>query len=368
MNIPFFTFKHMHPPMREEMTKAFHEFYDSGWYVLGKGTSSFEKAYADYSGVKHAIGVADGLDALVIALQALDLQPSDEVIVPSNTYIATWLAVTQVGATIVPVEPDPRTFNIDVNNVKEAITENTKVIMPVNLYGQPCLLEEIRTLADAHNIIVIEDNAQSQGAEYKGKKTGSYGHLNAVSFYPGKNLGALGEAGAITTDDDTLAEKIKALRNYGSHKKYHNLYLGRNARIDEFQARVLEIKLNYLDHWNNERRGIAAKYDELLLGLHGIVTPHIADDCESVFHQYIIQTDRRDDLQAALREAGIGTLIHYPIPPHLQPAYEHLNYKEGDFPIAEKLANTMLSLPIYPGLTLPDVESVSLEIRKFFSS
>lgn len=366
MKIPFFTFKHMHPPMREAMTEAFQAFYDSGWYVLGKGTTSFEEAYAAYSGVKHAVGVADGLDALVIALQALDLQPSDEVIVPSNTYIATWLAVTQVGATIVPVEPDERTFNIDVDNIKAAITPRTKVIMPVNLYGQPCLLQEIRTLADEHGIIVIEDNAQSQGAEYLGKKTGAYGHLNAVSFYPGKNLGALGEAGAITTDSDELAAKIKALRNYGSHKKYHNLYLGRNARIDELQARLLEIKLQYLDEWNNARRAIAGQYDALLTGIDAIKTPYIAPGCHSVFHQYIIVTDRRDELQAAMQEVGIGTLIHYPIPPHLQPAYKHLNYHIGDFPIAERLANTMLSLPIYPGLTEADVETVSKAIRSFF--
>ncbi len=363
--IPFFSFTGMHPLLRDEMTRAFHTFYDSGWYVLGEGTKRFEDEWAAYCGVSHAITVADGLDAIVLALQACDVGPGDEVIVPSNTYIASWLAATQLGATIVPVEPDPRTFNIDVNRIQAAITPNTKVIMPVNLYGQPCLLEEIMVLAKRHDVLVVEDNAQSQGALYKGKMTGSYGDINATSFYPGKNLGALGEAGAVTTDNIELANKLRALRNYGSHKKYHNLYLGRNGRMDELQAHFLSIKLNFLNVWNLQRKAIAKQYNEELQHADQILLPLIAENCDSVYHQYVILSERRDELQTFLADRGIGTLIHYPIPPHLQPAYAQLNWQIGDFPIAERLANQMLSLPIYPGLTEDDVEYITRMIKNF---
>jgi len=365
-NIPFFTFEHMHPPLREEMTKAFQACYDSGWLVLGEGIKRFEKSYAEYSGTAHAITVADGLDALVLALQALGIGEGDEIIAPSNTYIATWLAATQLGAKIVPVEPDERTFNIDVTRIEAAVTSKTRAIMPVNLYGQPCLLSEIMEIADRLNIYVIEDNAQSQGATYDGKKTGSFGHANGVSFYPGKNLGALGEAGAVTTNDEETAKKLFALRNYGSHKKYHNLYLGRNGRMDELQAYFLEIKLKHLDAWNSERQKISQWYYEGLADVSDILLPVIAPKCNSVFHQFIILTDRRETLQNHLKEKGIVTLIHYPIPPHLQPAYAHLPFKKGDFPIAERLADEMLSLPIYPGLTQNEVQRVCQAIGDFF--
>ena len=365
MNIPFFTFKHMHPPLREEMTRAFQDFYDTGWYVLGEGTKRFERAYADYNAVKHTISVADGLDALVLALQALDIGPGDEVIVPSNTYIATWLAVTQLGGRIVPVEPDMDTYNIRAEQISEAITENTKCIMPVNLYGQSCELDDIVNLATHHGIYVVEDNAQSQGATYKGKKAGSYGDLNGVSFYPGKNLGALGEAGAVTTDSDELAEKVRVLRNYGSQKKYHNELLGRNGRMDELQAWLLEIKLKHLDKWNEERQKIASLYYHHLADVERLTLPVIAEDAISVFHQFIVRLNKRDALQEYLNEQGIGTLIHYPVPPHLQPAYKHLGWNRGDFPIAEELADSMLSLPIYPGLSESQIIFICDYIKRF---
>ncbi len=363
--IPFFTFRHMHPPLRNEMTKAFQDFYDSGWYVLGEGLKKFEKSYSQYSGVRHTITVADGLDALVLALQALDIGPGDDVIVPSHTYIATWLAVSQIGANLVPVESDERTFNLKASAIAPAITANTKCIMPVNLYGQACELEDIMSLANRHGIYVVEDNAQSQGATYRTQKTGSFGHANGVSFYPGKNLGALGEAGAVTTNDDNIAKKLTALRNYGSHKKYHNLYLGRNGRMDELQARLLDIKLLHLDDWNQQRQQIAKQYDSALSSSIKIKTPKIDPEAVSVYHQYIVLSEERDALQEHLLNHGVGTMIHYPIPPHLQPAYAHLNWKQGQFPIAEKLANTMLSLPIYPGLTEEEVAYVVKIIQSF---
>ena len=365
--IPFFTFKFMHPPLREAMTQSFQSFYDSERYVLGSGTAKFEEEWAAYCGTKHAITVADGLDALVIALEALAIGPGDEVIVPAHTYIATWLAVTQVGATLVPVACDPRTYNLDVNALESAISTHTKCIIPVNLYGQPCALTEIMAIANRHGIYVVEDNAQAQGATYDNKKTGSFGHVNAVSFYPGKNLGALGEGGAITTDDDGLADKVRALRNYGSHKKYHNLYIGRNARMDELQARLLSIKLAHLDEWNQQRQEIAKLYITGLKEINNIKLPVVVPRAVSVFHQFIVQLGERDDLQSYLEEAGVGTLIHYPIPPHLQPAYSDLGWGKGRFPIAEGLAEHVLSLPIYPGLKAVDVNYICEIIKRFYA-
>ncbi len=367
MKIPFFSFHGMNPIFREEAFESFKNFFDSNWYVLGKNTTSFETEFALFSGTKYCIGVSNGLEALHLSLRALGLSKNDEVIVPSNTYIATWLAVSYTGATIVPVEPNINTYNIDPEKIETAITEKTKVIMPVHLYGQPCEMDQIMMIAEKYKIFVVEDNAQAQGATYKKKRTGSFGHINGVSFYPGKNLGALGEAGAITTDDEELANKIKILRNYGSQKKYYNEVIGFNSRIDEAQAGILSVKLKYIDSWNMERIKLATFYNTCLTGLDDITIPYTVDNANSVFHQYIIRTKFRDKLKIYLESIGIETMIHYPIPPHLQKAYEFLRFKKSDFPIAEEISNTVLSLPIYPGLKESEVEYISYNIRKFFN-
>ena len=310
--------------------------------------------------------MSNGLDALRLSLEALDIGAGDDVIVPSNTYIATVLAVTAVGANPIFVEPDEETFNIDASKIEDAITANTKCIMPVHLYGQPCIMDEIIRIANAKNLYVVEDNAQSQGATFKAKKTGSFGHINAVSFYPGKNLGALGEAGAITTDDEVLSEKVKALRNYGSKKKYVNEYIGHNNRMDEIQGAFLSVMMRYLDKWNSERRTIAKMYSYQLNNISELILPRIDARAESVWHQYVVRTDKRNELQEYLKQKGIGTLIHYPIPPHRQKCYAHLGYKKGDFPIAEKMADTALSLPIYPGLQQNQINYITKSIESFF--
>ncbi len=355
----------MHPAIKTEIMNRLEAFYDSHWYVLGQYVKDFEKEYANYNNTKYCIGVANGLDALHIALKALGVGPGDEVIVPSNTYIATWLAVSYVGATIVPVEPNPKTFNLDPDKFKNAITEKTKAVMPVHLYGQSCEMDRIMAIAKANNIFVVEDNAQSQGARCEGQLTGSFGQVNGVSFYPGKNLGALGDAGGITTDDEELDLKCRTIRNYGSQKKYYNKIIGINSRLDEAHAATLLVKLPHLDAWNAERVRIADQYRKHLQGIEGIILPFIASQVTSVYHQFIIRHQRRDELQTYLKENGIGTLIHYPVPPHLQEAYSHLNFKAGDFPIAEELAQTMLSLPIYPGLSEKEVAYIAEKVKEF---
>lgn len=350
------------------MMAAFTNVFDSKWYILGKAVEQFETEYAAFNQVQRCIGVSNGLDALHLCLKALDIGPGDEVIVPSNTYIATVLAASYVGATPVFVEPDDATFNIDPALIEAAITPRTKAIMPVHLYGQCCQMDEIMELANKHGIHVIEDNAQSQGATYNGKLTGSFGIVNGTSFYPGKNLGALGDAGAITTDDATIAAKIGALRNYGSQKKYYNETVGFNMRLDELQAAFLSVKLKHLQKWTVERQQIAQWYDAALLGIGDIVTPAIAPAATHVYHLYVIRTKHRDALQQHLQQQGIGTLIHYPIPPHLQQAYQHLGYQKGDFPIAEAMANTCLSIPMFPGLQQQQVQQVVSAIQSFYST
>lgn len=350
------------------MMAAFTNVFDSKWYILGKAVEQFETEYAAFNQVQRCIGVSNGLDALHLCLKALDIGPGDEVIVPSNTYIATVLAASYVGATPVFVEPDDATFNIDPALIEAAITPRTKAIMPVHLYGQCCQMDEIMELANKHGIHVIEDNAQSQGATYNGKLTGSFGIVNGTSFYPGKNLGALGDAGAITTDDATIAAKIGALRNYGSQKKYYNETVGFNMRLDELQAAFLSVKLKHLQKWTVERQQIAQWYDAALQGIGDIVTPAIAPAATHVYHLYVIRTKHRDALQQHLQQQGIGTLIHYPIPPHLQQAYQHLGYQKGDFPIAEAMANTCLSIPMFPGLHQQQVQQVASAIQSFYST
>ena len=297
----------------------------------------------------------------------LGIGKGDEVIVPSNTYIATVLAVSYVGAKPVFVEPNIETYNIDFSKIEEAVTPNTKAIMPVHLYGQACEMQPIMDIAKKYNLFVIEDNAQSQGATYKEKITGSWGDINGTSFYPGKNLGAIGDAGAVTTNDENLAEKVKILRNYGSQKKYYNEFIGHNMRLDELQASFLSVKLKYLKEWTLKRQEIGAWYDEALKEIEGLILPKIAEGATHVYHLYVIRTKKRDELQSYLNEKGIGTLIHYPIPPHLQEAYESLGLKKGDFPIAEELAETCLSLPVWPGMGVEHVELISENIKAFFN-
>lgn len=368
VQIPFLAFQSQHQPIREDIVAAMARVYDSYWYVLGEEVAQFEKEYAAFNQVGQTVGVANGLDALVFALRALAVGPGDEVIVPSNTYIATWLAVTQVGATPVPVEPDPATSNIDPALVAAAITPRTRAIMPVHLYGQACRMEELMALAQQHGLYVVEDNAQSQGATFAGQLTGSFGHINGTSFYPGKNLGALGDAGAVTTNNAELAASVRVLRNYGSQQKYYNEVVGYNSRLDELQAAVLRIKLQHLPAWTSQRQQIAAWYDEQLSGMEKLRLPAIAAGATHVYHLYVVHTEQRDELQKHLAIKGIGSMIHYPVPPHRQQAYQDLNIPAGALPIAEKLAATCLSLPMWPGLIKENVETVAATIRSFFSA
>ncbi len=366
MEIPFLSFDNMHTRIKAEMCSAFEKVYDSHWYIMGNSLNTFEKNYASFCNTDYCCGVANGLDAIIISLKALNIGQGDEVIVPSNTYIATWLAVSYVGAKPIPVEPRADTYNIDPTLIERAITPATKAIIPVHLYGQACEMDQIMPIAQKHNLFVIEDNAQAQGARCKGQITGSFGNINATSFYPGKNLGALGDAGAITTNDKELYNKANVIRNYGSEKKYYNMIKGINSRLDEMQAAFLDVKLKYLNEWNRERNEIATYYNEGLKNVTDIILPVTANECTSVFHIYMIRTKRRDELQEFLRNKGIGSLIHYPVPPHMQEAYKEMDCKKGDFPIAEEIANTCLSLPLYPGLTHAQVDYITDMIASFF--
>ena len=365
LTVPFLAFEPQHGPLREEILAAISRVYDSNWYVLGEEVKKFEQAYSVFSQVPHTIGVANGLDALILALRVLEIGPGDEVIVPSNTYIATWLAVTQVGATPVPVEPDPATSNLDPARLEAAITAHTKAIMPVHLYGQACRMSEIMVLARKHNLYVVEDNAQAQGATFARQITGSFGDINGTSFYPGKNLGALGDAGAVTTSNVELNEKVRVLRNYGSEQKYYNQVVGYNSRLDELQAAVLRVKLPHLPAWTRQRQQVAAWYGQHLAGIDGLRLPVVAEGATHVYHLYVVHTSRRDALQRHLTTQGIGTMIHYPVPPHRQQAYANLNMPEGAFPVAEELATTCLSLPMWPGMTEQQVVAVAAAVRSF---
>lgn len=356
----------MHSAIKQEMQDAFEEFYDSYWYILGDRLKKFETQYSQFNKVNYTIGTSNGLDALYLVLKALEIGEGDEVIMPSNTFIATALAVSYTGAKPVFVEPDIHTYLLDPSKIEAAITSRTKAIMPVHLYGQACEMDKIMAVANQYKINVIEDNAQAHGACFNGQLTGSFGHANGTSFYPGKNLGALGDAGAVTTNVQELAEKIQKLRNYGSSKKYKHDLIGHNMRLDELQAAFLSVKLMHLPSWTSERQQIATCYTAGLKDLGEVITPTKHPNATHVYHLYVIRTERRDELQEYLKEKGIGTLIHYPIPPHLQEAYSDLGYKRGDFPIAEELAQTSLSLPIWPGMKISQVEFIASEIKKFF--
>ncbi len=365
--LPFVSFEYSNNLIRQEIFAAFEKFYDERNYILGSSVSKFESEYAAFSQAGHCVGVSNGLDALHIALKTLNIGAGDEVIMPANTYIATALAVSYTGARPVFTEPDEQTYNITAGSIEAAITAKTKAVMPVHLYGQACNMEAIMQLAGKHKLAVIEDNAQAQGACYSGKPTGSWGDINGTSFYPGKNLGALGDAGAVTTNNTELAGKAAMLRNYGSRQKYYHEEAGFNMRLDECQAAFLSVKLRYLPEWTARRRQIAAWYNEALAGTGDLVLPVVAGGATHVYHLYVIRTRKRDELQKHLLKNKINSLIHYPVPPHLQPAYQNLNYKKGSFPVTETIADTCLSLPLWPGMQHTDVEAVAESIQTFFT-
>ena len=365
--IAFLDMKSVYAELKPELDAAYHRVMESGWYVLGKEVEAFEAEYAAFCGTKYCIGLGNGLEALELVLRGWDIGPGDEVIVPSNTYIATWLAVTAVGARVVPVEPTPAGPNIDPERLAAAITPRTKAIMPVHLYGEPADMDAIMAQARKHGLKVIEDVAQAQGSKVRGRRAGALGDAGAHSFFPTKNIGAFGDGGAVTTDDDTLADRLRALRNYGSKVKYVNIERGFNSRLDELQAAFLRVKLTHLDRWNEQRRGIAARYDDKLADIPGLELPRAPQWAEPVWHLYVVRTERRAELIKALEQKGIGTLVHYPIPPHLQQAYADLGQGKGTYPLAEKLADTVLSLPMGPHLKPEQVDEVAAAVRKVLS-
>jgi dTDP-4-amino-4,6-dideoxygalactose transaminase len=366
-DIPFLDLKAINLRHRQQMHAALDRVLDSGWVLLGKELASFEEEFATFCGVRNCIGVGNGLDALHLVLRAWGIVPGDEVIVPSNTYIATWLAVTHAGATPVPVEPNPATHNLDPKRIEAAITSRTRAIIAVHLYGQTCDMTPIMAIAESHGLKVLEDAAQAHGAIYQGRRAGSLGHAAGFSFYPGKNLGALGDAGGVTTDDDVLAERIRILRNYGSRKKYVNDVVGFNSRLDEFQAAVLREKLAILENDNARRAAIANRYLAALRGVPDLILPSVLPNCESAWHLFVVRHPERDRISAALAKAGIGTLIHYPIAPHMQGAYAGFTSSRGSLPIAERLQSEILSLPIGPTLTLEAADRVAECLYELFT-
>ena len=370
--IPFLDLKATYLELKDEIDAACRRVLESGWYILGEEVEAFEAEYAAFCETRHCVGVGNGLDAIFLALRAMDVGPGDEVIVPTNTYIATWLAVSMTGATPVPVEPDERTFNLNPALIDAAITPRTKIILPVHLYGQPADMDAISSIVAKINqsritnhespIKVLEDAAQAHGARYRGKRIGAHGDAVAWSFYPGKNLGAFGDGGAVTTNNSQIAERIRVLRNYGSKVKYVNEVKGVNSRLDPLQAAVLRVKLKRLDEWNERRRDIAETYLEGLAGTR-LILPSVAQGIEPSWHLFVVRSPERDALQKRMSDSGIGTLIHYPIPPHLQEAYSEFGYGEGLFPIAEKIAREVLSLPMGPHLEKKDQLKILCQLK-----
>lgn len=363
MQVPFLDIKAAYEELKAPIDEAVARVCASGWYIGGDEVTAFEEAFADYSQAGRCVGVGNGLDALHLALRAMGVSPGDEVIVPSNTYIATWLAVSQCGGTIVPVEPRPGTSNIDPDRIEAAITPRTKVILPTHLYGQAAELGPILEVARRHGLRVLEDAAQAQGTRWQGRRVGAHGDAVAWSFYPGKNLGALGDGGAVTTNDPIIADRVAILRNYGSSRKYVNEMQGYNSRLDPIQAAVLRVKLASLDDWNARRRVIAAIYDARI-DAPGVLKPEVAAGVEPVWHLYVIRSEQRNAIAASLAQEGIGSLIHYPTPPHLQEAYRDLGIAEGSLPIAEEQARTVLSLPIGPHLDPANAERVAAAVNR----
>jgi len=366
MHVPFLDLQAINLQLEQELLDATRRVLGSGRYILGQEVEDFEREFAEYCEVGHAVGVANGLDALILSLKALGVCPGDEVLVPSNTYIATWLAVSHVGAVPVPVEPSLATCNMDPDRLEAARTQRTRAVMPVHLYGQPADLNPILDFANTHGLVVVEDAAQAHGARYKGRRIGGHGHAVGWSFYPGKNLGGLGDGGAITTNDADLAKELRTLRNYGSQSKYHNEVIGWNSRLDELQAALLRIKLRRLDAGNTQRARIAALYGKELANLPELVVPHVIEGVVPAWHLYTVRLPRRDDLARHLAGQGVGTMIHYPTPPHRQAAYTSLGLGQGSQPIAENMAAQLLSLPIGPIMNLDDAILVSHSIRNFF--
>ncbi len=355
--IPFLDLGPVHEELGDEIREAIDRVLVSGSYILGPEVEAFEAEYARYCGASFAVGVGNGLDALHLALLAMGVGAGDEVIVPSNTYIATWLAVTQCGAIPVPVEPLEETCNLDPSLIEAAITPRTRVILPVHLYGQPADIDSIVAIARAHGLRVLEDGAQAHGARYKGRRVGADGDAVAWSFYPGKNLGAIGDAGAVTTNDAGIADRIRVLRNYGSRRKYVNEVRGFNSRLDPLQAAVLRVKLRHLDRWNDRRKVVACRYIEGLADT-SLTLPRVPGWADPAWHLFVVRSPRRDVLERSLTDAGIGTMIHYPVPPHKQEAYADSGFTMESFPIASRMADELLSLPIGPELSDEDCRTV----------
>ncbi|MGA9768301.1 MAG: DegT/DnrJ/EryC1/StrS family aminotransferase [Blastocatellia bacterium] len=364
VEVPFLDLKASYLEIKDELDAAYLRAMDSGWYILGGEVSAFEEEFASFVGVKHCIGVGNGLEALQLILRGYQIGAGDEVIVPANTYVATWLAVSGAGAVPVPVEPVEGTFNLDARLVAAAITSKTKAILPVHLYGQPAEMDAINEIAGQAGLKVIEDAAQSHGARYRGRRAGALGDAAGWSFYPTKNLGAYGDAGAITTDDTQLAERVRLLRNYGSKQKYYNEVKGVNSRLDELHAAHLRVRLRYLDEWNARRARIAAMYLQELSDTD-LLLPAVADGSQPVWHLFVIRSRQRDRFQSYLKSAGVSTLVHYPVAPHLQKAYIEMGLGEGTYPITETIHREVLSLPIGPHLSNEDAARVVEAVRSF---
>jgi dTDP-4-amino-4,6-dideoxygalactose transaminase len=364
MAVDFLNLGRLNRRLQVQLDGAFQRVTTSGWYIAGAELQAFETEFAGYCGVRHCVGVGNGLDALVLLLRAYGIGAGDEVIVPSNTFIATWLAVSQCGAIPVAVEPDPLTHNLDPELLERAVTSRTRAIMPVHLYGQSADMDPIMEIAIRRGLVVIEDAAQSQGARYKGRTAGGLGHAAGTSFYPGKNLGALGDAGAVLTNDEAIAARVRVLRNYGSTVKYQHDVAGCNSRLDELQAAFLREKLAVLDSWNAERAVVARRYLQGLSGLP-LGLPVVPEWADPVWHLFVVTTERRDALQTFLTQRGIGTVVHYPRPPHLQPCYP--SYSTCSLPLAARLASQVLSLPMSPDLTEAEVDEVISAVRAFWA-
>jgi dTDP-4-amino-4,6-dideoxygalactose transaminase len=367
MNIPFIDFKKLHEPIKKETDTAIQAVIDNNAFIMGKAVSDFETEFAKAHDVKHCIAVSSGTDANHLVLWGLGLQNGDEVIIPANTFIATAWGATLCGATPVFVDCEPDSYNINYKKIEEKITSKTKAIVAVHLYGQPADMDEIRKIADKHNIYLVEDAAQSHLAKYKEKMAGGLSIAASFSFYPGKNLGAFGEGGAVTTNDDELAKKLRMIRDHGSEKKYYHEYYGHNYRMEGIQGAVLGVKIKYLDEWTNKRRTAAKKYKEVLKDIGQICLPDEMSYARHVYHLYVITTPERDRLQQFLQENGIASGLHYPVPLHFQKCFEHLGYKKGDFPVAEKLADECLSLPMFPDLSTEQIEYTGEKIKHFFN-
>lgn len=363
--VPFLDVKAQYWELKDDLDGAYQRVMESGWYILGGEVEDFEHEFAAYTGSKYCVAVGNGLEALQLILIAYGIGAGDEVIVPANTYIASWLAISYTGASPVPVEPDPKTYNIDPRLIEKAITPRTKAIMPVHLYGQPVEMQTIWEVAEKHRLKIIEDAAQTHGGRYLDRMAGNLGDAAGFSFYPTKNLGAFGDAGAVITNSGDLADKVRVLRNYGSRMKYFNEVKGHNSRLDPLQAAFLRVKLKHLDEWNRRRTKIAGLYLEHLRTCPDLVLPYVPAGVAPVWHVFVVSHPERDRLQAYLRGQGIGTLIHYPVPPHLSEAYRELGYRTGNFPLTESMAQTFLSIPIGPHLGMADVEYVIERIQAF---